>query len=149
MRGPIPTSTDCSVALVVSPTVCEVDKKTKATKQSSASTAGSCRASGEQWHERHEWSDRRQQSQLLSRDWQVEHRKDSPTKNTANVCAGKKRNPSEVTHNRPNPHGMTLRGKSTNVQTSQGVRRKLGTDTAGEPPVVEAGWVAMSKSYMG
>ena len=61
MRGPIPTSTDCSVALVVSPTVCEVDKKTKATKQSSASTAGSCRASGEQWHERHEWSDRRQQ----------------------------------------------------------------------------------------
>ena len=44
---------------------------------------------------------------------------------------------------------MTLRGKSTNVQTSQGVRRKLGTDTAGAPPVVEAGWVAMSKSYMG
>ena len=38
---------------------------------------------------------------------------------------GKKRNPSEIAHIRPNPHGMTLRGKSTNVQTSHGVRRKF------------------------
>ena len=64
-------------------------------------------------------------SQLLSHDGEVEHRRDSPTKPQQMCVQGKKRNPSEIAHIRPNPHGMTLRGKSTNVQTSHGVRRKF------------------------
>ena len=100
-------------------------------QQSSASTTDSGRGLCEKGHARHEQSDPRQQVSSCHAMGRLSTAGILPQKPQQMCVQGKKRDPSRVAHKRPNPHGMTVRGKSTNLQTSQGVRRKIGTDTGG------------------